>query len=139
MYPAVLEHNGKLYPIVESKGKLFSVDFDGTLCVHKYPEIGEPNKEFIKMLINHRKSGGRVILWTCRGGEDLQKAIDWCKEQGLEFDAVNEDVPEVKNSDYGKVKSIKPYADVYFDDRAVTMIAGNDDQVTHLLKTYLPK
>lgn len=32
------------------KNKIIAVDFDGTLCVNKYPEIGDPNKELIAYL-----------------------------------------------------------------------------------------
>ena len=133
----IIMSEGKRYPLFESNGKIFCVDFDGTLCVHSFPKEGAPNTEFIKMLIQHRKDGGQIILWTCRSGEDLQRAIDWSRGQGLEFDAVNSDVQEIKDSEYGKVKSIKPYADRYFDDRAVKVVAGDDDEVTSLLKTYL--
>ena len=30
---------------------IICVDFDGTLCEHKYPEIGNPNNELIEKLI----------------------------------------------------------------------------------------
>ncbi len=33
-------------------------------------------------------------LWTCRAGEALSKAVEWCREHDLEFDAVNDNLPE---------------------------------------------
>lgn len=36
----------------------------------------------------------RLILWSVREGELLQEAVDWCKERGVEFWAVNKDYPE---------------------------------------------
>lgn len=119
-------------------GQIIAVDFDGTLCVHAYPDIGAPNKELIDELIKHKENGGQLILWTCRSTEDLDKAMAWCTEQGLVFDSVNEDVPTVKNSEYGRSKSPKVFANVYLDDRAVRITVG-EDKVTSLLKTYLPK
>lgn len=95
----------------------YAVDFDGCLCESKWPYIGEPNKLLIEQLIEHRKHGNKVILWTCRVGEQLENAVNWCKEQGLEFDAVNENLPEyieLFGSDSRKV-----CADYYIDDKAV--------------------
>ena len=33
---------------------IYSVDFDGTLCSNRFPEIGEPNLNLIQFLINQR-------------------------------------------------------------------------------------
>ena len=33
-------------------------------------------------------------LWTCRAGEALSKAVEWCREHDLEVDAVNDNLPE---------------------------------------------
>lgn len=75
--------------------KIIAVDFDGTLCESAWPEIGNPNKRLIQYLINCRKQGIKVILNTMREGELLQKAVEWCKGHGLEFDAVNDNLPEM--------------------------------------------
>ena len=32
--------------------QIIAVDFDGTLCENKWPEIGEPNTELISYLLN---------------------------------------------------------------------------------------
>ena len=55
--------------------KAYAVDFDGTLCENRWPEIGEPNQELIGYLVGRRRQGDKVILWTCRSGELLQKAV----------------------------------------------------------------
>ena len=55
--------------------QIIAVDFDGTLCENKWPEIGEPNTKLIGYLIEMRKTfGAKIILWTCRVGEMLDKA-----------------------------------------------------------------
>lgn len=46
--------------------KAYAVDFDGTLCENRWPEIGEPNQELIGYLVGRRQQGDKVILWTCR-------------------------------------------------------------------------
>lgn len=96
---------------------IYAVDFDGTLCEAKFPEIGAPNIALINHLIKRRKQGNKVILWTCRVGEWLQNAVNWCKEKGLEFDAVNTNIPEM--IEYFGNDPRKVFADVYIDDKAV--------------------
>lgn len=73
---------------------IYAVDFDGTLCESKWPGIGAPNKKLIQHLIQRRTEGAKVILWTCRVEEHLKEAVDWCSKFGLEFDAVNDNLPE---------------------------------------------
>ena len=67
-----------------------AVDFDGTLCYSKWPELGQPNLALIEYLQEWKRNGNKLILWTCRAGEALSKAVEWCREQNLEFDAVND-------------------------------------------------
>lgn len=75
----------------DNKGYItYAVDFDGCLCKSAYPVIGEPNHKLIGYLARERARGNKVILWTARTGKSLQDAIDWCKEQGLVFDWINE-------------------------------------------------
>ena len=42
--------------------KIIAVDFDGTLCENKWPEIGEPNKELIAYLKEQKEAGVKLIL-----------------------------------------------------------------------------
>ncbi len=58
-----------------------------------------------------------LILWTCRAGEALEKAVDWCKKQHLEFAAVNDNLPEIIEL-YGN-NSRKISCDYYIDDKAI--------------------
>ena len=96
---------------------IYAVDFDGTLCVNKFPEIGAPNMALINRLIKKRAKGNKVILWTCRVDKKLSEAVDWCKKFGLEFDAINANLPEIIS--YWENESRKVFADVYIDDKAV--------------------
>ena len=98
--------------------RVWAVDFDGTLCRNAWPDIGEANKELIDQLILARQEGVAVILWSCREGEALARAVLWCAGFGLYFDAVNRNVPE-RMAMYGG-DSRKVSADVYIDDRAQT-------------------
>lgn len=95
---------------------VIAVDFDGTLCQNLWPDIGRPNTELILRLMQAREFGQKVILWTCREGQLLKDAIAWCKSFGLEFDAVNANLPE-RIALY-KTDPRKVGADLYLDDRA---------------------
>lgn len=98
---------------------IIAVDFDGTL-IHgnKWPDVaGLPDEHLINHLIWQRKVlHNKVILYTCRTGDHLKAAVDYCKAAGLEFNAVNENLPELIEA-YGS-DSRKISADIYIDDRA---------------------
>lgn len=103
---------------MESKTRrIIAVDFDGTLCEEKWPEIGEPNEEIIHYLKKRQTDGDKLILWTCRVGEKLERAVRWSMDHGLRFDAVNENLPEVLEWMGGDSRKI--FADEYIDDRNV--------------------
>jgi len=93
---------------------IIAVDFDGTLCENKWPDIGEPNSKLIEYLKRQKAEGNKIILWTCRSGERLEKAVIWCAEQGLMFDALNENLPEIVEKFGGESRKI--FAHIYIDD-----------------------
>lgn len=97
--------------------KAIAIDFDGCLFEDKWPEIGAPNMEVIKAAIREKENGAGLILWSCRIGEELNRAIEICRSYGLEFDAVNQNLPE-RIEAYG-VDCRKVNADEYWDDRSV--------------------
>lgn len=97
---------------------VIAVDFDGCLCESVYPGCGEPNMQLIVGLMEMQRQGrAKVILNTCRCGESLQIALDWCKMYGLEFAAVNDNLPELIEL-FG-VNCRKISADIYIDDKAL--------------------
>lgn len=95
--------------------KIYAVDFDGTLNTAEYPELGEPNTELFQFLIKRQQSGDKIILWTCREGDLLKEAVIYCRANGLEFDAINDNIHE--NKEKYKNNCRKVYADYYIDDR----------------------
>ena len=96
--------------------KVIAIDFDGCLCKDRFPEIGEPCWPVINRAKLERERGAALILWTCRCGEHLEQAMAACRDWGLTFDAVNENLPErVK---FFGTNPRKVGADEYWDDRA---------------------
>ena len=95
-----------------------AVDFDGTIVEERYPKIGAEIPfavQTLKMLIKDRH---KLILWTVREGELLEETVEWCRQRGIEFYAVNKDYPEEdveKNRHYSR----KLKADIWIDDRSV--------------------
>ena len=90
---------------------IIAVDFDHTIYFETIDKINFP---LIDKLIRVRSQGHKLILWTCRGGDWMWEAIQFCKTFGLEFDAVNENI---KDREYKEV-SVKVVADLYIDDKA---------------------
>lgn len=98
---------------------IYAIDFDNTLAVTRFPEIIGPNKKMIAFTKAVKAQGHKIILWTSRAGEDLENAVAWCHEQGIQFDAVNEPLPEQIKRWGNDTRKI--YADFYIDDRNMTI------------------
>jgi len=98
------------------EGYVLAVDFDGTLCHDKYPEIGEERKQVVEFVRHAKALGVKVILWTLREGALLGSALVWCVERGLIFDAVNDNT-EDRKALYGNNPRKVGY-DELWDDRA---------------------
>ena len=91
-----------------------AVDFDGTIVEHEYPNIGAEKLFAIETLKQIQKQGHQLILWTYRTGPELEVAIDFCRNNGLEFYAVNKNYPE---EIYDESVPRKLNVDMYIDDR----------------------
>ena len=97
--------------------KAIAIDFDGCLCVDAYPAIGKPNWAVFNRAKAKQQAGAGLILWTCREGDLLQKAVTACEGWGLTFDAVNESLPDWID-EFG-TRPRKVGATEYWDDKAV--------------------
>lgn len=93
---------------------IIAVDFDGTLCQNRWPDIGKPHEPVIEWLIMQKQKGVKLILWTNREGELLDNAVRWCAAHGLTFDAVNDNLPETQQK-FGS-NPRKVFANYYLDD-----------------------
>lgn len=100
---------------------IIAIDFDGTLVSDRFPEVGEPLMFAFDALRQLKEQGNKLILWTCR--EDiperkyLTEAVELCRANGIEFDAVNENLPDSPFIEMGH--SRKVFADFYIDDKAL--------------------
>jgi hypothetical protein len=97
-----------------AKATKIAVDFDGTIVKHEYPNIGDPAPGAFRWLnVWQVKLNVKLILWTMRDKAELQQAIDFCKEHGVTFDAINAGI-----GDRSWTSSPKAHAHIYVDDAA---------------------
>jgi hydroxymethylpyrimidine pyrophosphatase-like HAD family hydrolase len=101
--------------------KTIAVDFDGTIVENRYPKIGKPILFALETLLHLQKDGHLLILWTYRSGRELQEAVEFCKQKGIVFYAVNKSYPEEL---YDESLSRKIQADIFIDDRNIGGLRG---------------
>ncbi len=99
-----------------------AVDFDGTIVEHRYPEIGKEILFAFDTLKALQKQKHQLILWTYRSGKELEEAVEYCRQNGIEFYAVNKSYPEEEFDE--SVASRKIEADLFIDDRNVGGMPG---------------
>ncbi|WKN45912.1 BT0820 family HAD-type phosphatase [Tunicatimonas pelagia] len=109
---------------------IIAVDFDGTVVEDAYPRIGKPQLFAFETLKALKQEKHRLILWTCRKGDRLQEAVEFCRENGMEFYAVNSNFPDEPLTSEDSPKIV---ADLYIDDRNLGGFPGWD-QVWKALK-----
>ena len=107
--------------MISNDGKTIAVDFDGTIVEHAFTKIGNEMLFAMDTLKALQKKGHKLILWTFRDGDLLEEAVEFCKQKGVEFYAVNKSYPEEQ---YTLSISRKINADIFIDDRNVGGFPG---------------
>lgn len=110
---------------MKKKNFVIAIDFDDTLFTKSWPKKGDPRRDVIGKLKEFVKEGAHVALWTCREADSLREAVARAKTEGIEFDAVNENVGFVRKwvdanerANGGRFSDRKIWANIYVDDRA---------------------
>lgn len=112
---------------------MLAIDFDGTIVDHQFPEIGELRPNAVEVINKLYNEGHEITIWTCREGEDLEKAKQFLIDNGIPFHRFNANRPDqicLFNNDCRKV-----YADIYIDDRQVGGLPKNWE-VIYLMVLY---
>ncbi len=107
--------------MINFKNIRIAVDFDGTIVEHEYPGIGKEKLFAFQTLKELEKLGARLILWTFRSGQELDDAVEYCRNNGIEFYAINKNYPEEV---YDDTISRKIDADIFIDDKNVGGFPG---------------
>jgi len=91
---------------------ILAIDFDGTIVKKEDDYVAKAFISNAKEVINwaHSKKC-YVIIWTCRTGKLLDQAVSFLKENGIKYDAINENYPDLSFETSRKI-----YADFYIDD-----------------------
>lgn len=114
---------------------IIAVDFDGTIVEDAYPNIGKPQIFAFETLKKLQEEGHRLILWTYRSGLRLEEAVEFCKDNGIIFYAVNKSFSE---EEYNESMSRKIHADLFIDDRNIGGFIGWGE-VYQLITNEIPK
>lgn len=106
---------------INNNSKTIAIDFDGTIVEHQYPRIGKEMLFAFATIKELQKKGHKLILHTYRTGALLDEAVEYCKQNGVEFYAVNKNYPEevITESTPRKLN-----VDVFIDDRNVGGFLG---------------
>ena len=100
---------------------IIAVDFDGTCVKEKYPKIGSDLPGAVETLQALVARDHRLILWTCREGQELEDAVNWFKEREIELFGINE---TPLDADFRPQGGRKVYANLYIDDRTLEGFPG---------------
>ena len=118
--------------MIDFTGIKIAVDFDGTIVDHEYPAIGKEKLFAFLTLRELNKKGARLILWTFRAGKELEEAVEFCRQNGIEFYAVNRNYPEeIMTDDISR----KIDADIFIDDKNLGGFPGWSE-VWQILNPY---
>jgi hypothetical protein len=97
-----------------------AIDFDDTLLDHETGEVHPEAGIFVRQLI---EAGARIVIFTCRARPDHPK--ESYKEMVALLNAAR--IP------YDEITALKPYSDLYIDDRAVRFDGSFDSIATECL------
>ncbi|NQZ57047.1 MAG: hypothetical protein HRT88_06200 [Lentisphaeraceae bacterium] len=94
---------------------LIAVDFDGTCVTENYPKVGQDMPGAVQTLHALVERQHKLILWTCREGEQLKDAVRWFEEREIPLFGINE---TPSSEEFRRTGGRKVYANLYIDDRS---------------------
>lgn len=109
-----------------------SIDFDGTICTHSFPEVGTLKKDahlYINLLYNE---GHKIIINTCRSGKYEGMAQDFLDKNEIQYHYINSNLPELIEH-YGQ-DCRKISADVYIDDKCLMGLPETWKEIYELIQ-----
>ncbi len=115
------------------------VDFDGTICEHRYPAFGEPLAGAQEALQRLKAAGFRIIIHTVRTTSRYTNSPEYQPEvhspEAVQTYLQQHDIPfdEIWMHD-------KPEAMLYIDDRCVRVLGDRRKSNWHkIVKGLLPR
>lgn len=98
---------------------VIAIDLDGTVWLDgHFPDVGDPFKHSVETINKMVEVGYEVIIWTSRGGEDLERAIKHlCEEHGMSRELMVNNHAKYYTDQY-PIQSPKVGANIYLENRA---------------------
>lgn len=62
---------------------ILAIDFDGTLSLGTWPDVGPANEKLFRFLKKRKDEGDKLILWSCRVG--CKRQVLFLKKRHLFF------------------------------------------------------
>jgi len=115
---------------------IIAIDFDGTIVMDRFPDIGEMIPGAKEIINSFFEDGHRIIIWTSRTGIELARAIEWLAKSGIKYHLVNESCPE-NTKKYGGRDTRKIYADIYIDDKGLFHLPTDWYQIREIINDRL--
>ena len=115
---------------------VIAIDFDGTITKPGCGDLFVFRPGCREAILELKKLGFELILWTCRYGKSLETAMDFLAEYGILscFTVVNQNSPQISET-YDPRKIV---ADIYIDDRNIGGLPSWHQIVSEIKKTYCP-
>lgn len=114
----------ELTALSEDKIIPISVDFDSTVVISQYPNIGMDNGNVVSILkrwIEEYNVG--IILYTMRDGKSLEEAVNWFKEREIPLYGIGENPTQ-----HNWTTSRKCYSIFCIDDHNIGVPLINDKE-----------
>ena len=119
---------GQIRQYVTPFTAILAIDFDLTICMSDYPDLG-PERENAGLVIRKLMAQGYgIVINTCREGLALSDAIHWMEEHNIPYHYLNCNFPHLIEKYGADCRKIS--ADMYIDDKGV-------DPLDKWLKIYL--
>jgi hypothetical protein len=96
---------------------ILAVDFDLTICMSEYPELGSERENAGIILRKLVHEGYGIVINTCREGIALANAIKWMHENNIPYHFVNCNFPHLISLFGADCRKIS--ADLYIDDKGL--------------------
>ena len=109
-----------------------SIDFDGTICEHSFPEVGKLKPEADVYIRKLYEEGHKIIINTCRSGKYEGMAQDFLDANNIPYHYINGNLPELivlYKQDCRKIS-----ADIYIDDKCLMGLPETWEEIYNLVK-----
>lgn len=117
---SMIEHLKQKVNSQEEFKYVLAIDFDDTICISNYPDLGPIKKDAKEVINTLYKEGYGIVINTCREGKALAGAIDWLNENNISYHYINCNFPYLIAKYKADCRKIS--ADMYIDDKNINGI-----------------